>query len=152
MSVSTKTYMAKPGEVEQKWWLVDAEERVVGRLASAIAVILMGKHRPTYTPHVDTGDYVVVVNCEKVALTGRKWEQKQYTWYTGYPGQRSETAGARLAKKPEMILREAVRRMLPKNKLGRKMLAKLKLFVGPEHTHQAQCPEPIELGKKAESS
>lgn len=141
-----KTYMAKPGEVEQKWWLVDATDKVVGRLASDIAVILMGKHRPTYTPHVDTGDYVVVINAEKVVFTGKKWEQKVYTRYTGYPGLRVETAKTRLNRHPDRILREAVRRMLPKNKLAKKMLAKLKIFVGSEHTHQAQQPEPADLG------
>ena len=93
---------------------MDADDKIVGRLASELAVLLMGKHRPTYTPHVDTGDFVVVVNAEKVKFTGKKWDQKKYTWYTGYPGQKSITAGDRLAKKPEMILREAVRRMLPK--------------------------------------
>ena len=143
-----KTYMARPGEVEQQWWLVDATDKVVGRLASDIAVRLMGKHRPTYTPHVDTGDFVVVINAEKIALTGKKWEQKRYTWYTGYPGQKSETAAQRFAKQPERILSEAVRRMLPKNKLATKMLAKLKIHVGDKHPHQAQNPEPIELGVK----
>ena len=143
-----KTYMAKPGEVEQKWWLVDATDKVVGRLASDIAVILMGKHRPTYTPHVDTGDFVIVVNAEKVAFSGKKWDQKVYTRYTGYPGQKIETVQARLERNPERILREAVRRMLPKNKLGGKMLAKLKIYVGPDHPHQAQQPEPKELGTK----
>jgi large subunit ribosomal protein L13 len=137
--------MAKPGEVEQKWLLVDATDKVVGRLASEIAVILMGKHRPTYTPHVDTGDYVVVVNAEKVKFTGKKWERKTYAWYTGYPGQRTITAEDRLAKKPELILEEAVRRMLPKSKLGAAMLAKLKIYAGPSHPHQAQQPEPTEL-------
>jgi len=143
-----KTYMAKPGEVEQKWWLVDAESKVVGRLASDIAMILMGKHRPTYTPHVDTGDFVVVVNAEKVVFTGKKWKQKQYTWYTGWTRLRSETAEDRLARKPEEILTEAVRRMLPKNKLAYKMLTKLKIYAGTEHPHQAQMPEPKELGIK----
>jgi len=137
--------MAKTGEIDPKWWLVDADEKILGRLSSDIAVILMGKHRPTYTPHVDTGDHIVVVNAEKVALSGNKWEKKVYTRYTGYPGLRSETAADRLAKRPEMILREAVRRMLPKNKLGRKMLSKLKIFVGPDHDHQAQQPESIDL-------
>ena len=145
---TTKSFMAKPGEVDQKWWVVDGTDMVVGRLAGEIAMVLMGKHRPTYTPHVDTGDYVIVTNCEKVKFTGRKWEQKKYTWYTGYPGLRSETAGERLEKRPELILREAVRRMLPKSKLGRQMLSKLKLFVGPEHPHQAQCPEPLESSAK----
>ncbi len=143
-----KTYMAKPGEVEQKWWLVDATDKVVGRLASDIAVILMGKHRPTYTPHVDTGDFVVVVNAEKVSFTGKKWEQKEYTWYTGWTRLRKETAGHRIANQPEQVLIEAVRRMLPKNKLSIKMLNKLKVYQGTEHPHQAQMPEPKELGIK----
>jgi len=143
-----KTYMARPGEVEARWWLVDARDRVVGRLASEIAMILMGKHRPTYTPHVLTGDFVIVVNAEKVVFTGNKWEQKEYTWYTGYPGLRKETAQRRRQRKPEMILREAVRRMLPKNRLARKMLSRLKIYVGPDHPHQAQQPEPIALGLK----
>ncbi len=143
--MGNKTYMAKSGEINSKWWLVDANEKILGRLSSDIAVILMGKHRPTYTPHIDTGDHIVVVNAEKVALTGNKWEKKVYTRYTGYPGLRSETAADRLAKRPEMILREAVRRMLPKNKLGRRMLSKLKIFIGPDHDHQAQQPESINL-------
>ena len=146
--IAPKTYMAKPGEVEPKWWLVDATDKVVGRLASDIAVILMGKHRPTYTPHVDTGDFVLVINAEKVKFTNKKWEQKQYTWYTGYPGLRSETAARRRDRKPETILREAVRRMLPKNKLATKMLAKLKIYAGDQHPHQAQQPEPKDLGVK----
>jgi large subunit ribosomal protein L13 len=146
--VATKTYVAKPGEIEQKWWMVDATDKIVGRLASDIAVILMGKHRPTYTPHVDTGDFVIVVNVEKIAFSGEKWDQKQYRWYSGYPGQKSETARRRLERHPDQILREAVRRMLPKNKLARKMLAKLKIFAGPQHPHQAQQPEPLELGTK----
>ena len=145
---ATKTYMARSQDVEPQWWSVDATDKVVGRLASDIATLLMGKHKPTYTPHVDTGDFVVVVNAEKVKFSGNKWENKRYTWYTGYPGQRSETAAMRMAKKPEMILSEAVRRMLPKNKLGRKMLSKLKIYVGPDHPHQAQQPEPREMGVK----
>ncbi len=140
--------MAKTGEVDQKWWHVDATDKIVGRLASDIAVILMGKHRPTYTPHVDTGDYVVVTNAEKVVFTGKKWDQKKYTWYTGYTGLREETAGDRLGRQPERILSEAVRRMLPKNKLATKMLAKLKVYAGPEHPHQAQNPAPKDLGSK----
>src|SRR4030042_2764317 len=130
----TKTYMAKPGEVEQRWWLVDATDKVVGRLASDIALILMVKDNPTYTPHVDTGDFVVVIHAEKVVFTGNKWDTKQYTRYTGYPGLKSESAAKRMQRKPEMILREAVRRMLPKNKLATKMLSKLKIFTG-DHTH-----------------
>ena len=144
-----KTYMAKAGEVEQKWWLIDAEDKIVGRLATEIAVILMGKHRPTYTPHVDTGDFVVVTNAEKIVFSGKKWEQKRYTWYTGYPGLKSETAATRRAKKPELILSEAVRRMLPKNKLATKMLSKLKVYAGSEHPHQAQNPELRETVAKA---
>ena len=140
--------MAKPGEVAQQWWLVDAADKVLGRLASDIAVVLMGKHRPTYTPHVDTGDFVVVINAEKVVLTENKWDKKKYTWFTGYTGLRSETAGHRLQKHPDRILREAVRRMLPKNKLARKMLDKLKIYSGGSHPHQAQQPEPKELGVK----
>ena len=136
-----KTYMAKPSTVEQKWWHVDASEKVVGRLATEIATILMGKHKPTYTPHIDTGDFIVVTNAEKVVFTGKKWEQKKYTWYTGYPGQKSITAEKRFEKQPELILTEAVRRMLPKNKLGVAMLKKLKVYAGSDHPHQAQNPE-----------
>ena len=142
----TKSFLAKPGEVEQKWYLVDANDKVVGKLATKIAMILMGKHRPTYTPHVDTGEYVVVINCEKVVLTGRKWENKEYTYYTGYTNLRRETAGERLANKPEEVLKEAVRRMLPKNKLAVQMLDKLKVYAGTEHPHQAQNPQPKDLG------
>ncbi|MCP4189228.1 MAG: 50S ribosomal protein L13 [Planctomycetaceae bacterium] len=140
--------MAKSGEVDTKWWLVDAEDKIVGRLASEIAVILMGKHRPTYTPHVDTGDFVVVVNVEKITFTGNKWEQKAYTRYTGYPGLKVQTADEVRDRSPEKILREAVRRMLPKNRLGRKMLSKLKIYVGADHPHQAQQPEVKELAVK----
>ncbi len=144
-----KTYMAKKGEVEQKWLLVDATDKIVGRLASEIATILMGKHRPTYTPHVDTGDYIVVVNVENIRFTGNKWQNKTYAWYTGYTGQRVVTAEVRHERKPELILQEAVRRMLPKSKLGRAMLAKLKIYAGPNHPHTAQQPEPTELAIKA---
>ena len=145
----TKTYMARPGELTPKWWLVDATDKVVGRLASDIAVILMGKHRPTYTPHVDTGDFVVVINVEKIIFSDpNKWEEKEYNWYTGYPGLHVETAAARKKRKPEKILSEAVRRMLPKNKLAFKMIQKLKIYAGNEHPHQAQKPVPKELGIK----
>lgn len=144
---TAKTYMARQGQVEQKWWLVDATDRVVGRLASDVAVVLMGKHRPFYTPHVDTGDFVVVTNVEKVQFTGRKWDQKTYRWYTGYPGQKSVIAAVRRERKPELILHDAVRRMLPKNKLGRKMLKKLKIYAGPRHPHQSQNPELKIMGE-----
>ncbi len=143
-----QSFMAKPGQIEKKWLHVDATDKVVGRLASDIAVRLMGKHRPEYTPHVDTGDFVVVTNADKVRFTGRKWEQKRYTWYTGYTGLRSETAMERHSRHPDMILREAVRRMLPKNKLAHKMLAKLKIYVGPDHPHAAQMPEVVQLGSQ----
>jgi large subunit ribosomal protein L13 len=147
-TATVKSYMAKPGELEKKWFLVDANGKVVGRLASDIAMILMGKHRPTYTPHVDTGDYVVVVNAEKIVLSGKKWDLKRYTWTTGYPGLRAESARTRFEREPESILIEAVRRMLPKNKLAYKMLDKLKVYVGDKHPHQAQNPEPKELAIK----
>ena len=120
----------------RKWFAVDLDGETVGRAASRIAHILRGKHKPTYTPHVDTGDYVVVVNAEKVKFTGNKWEKKTYSWYTGYPGQKTETAEKRRERHPDRILREAVRRMLPKSKLGRQMLSKLKIYAGTDHPHQ----------------
>ncbi|HTN74164.1 MAG TPA: 50S ribosomal protein L13 [Pirellulaceae bacterium] len=139
--------MAKAGDLTASWWLVDATDKKVGRLASDIAMVLMGKHLPTYTPHLDTGDFVVVVNCEKVAFTGKKWQQKEYAWFTGYTGQRTVTAEKQREHHPDRILRDAVRRMLPKNdSLARQMLSKLKIFAGPEHTHQAQQPQPKEMG------
>jgi large subunit ribosomal protein L13 len=144
----TKTYRAKPGEIAEKWLVVDATDKIVGRLASEIAMILMGKHRPTYTPHVLCGDAVVVVNAEKVQFTGKKWEKKEYTWFTGYTGLRAETAQRRLSRQPERILREAVRRMLPKNKLAFKMIQRLKIYAGPDHPHQAQEPTAADLGTK----
>ena len=144
----TKTYVAKPGEIAEKWWVVDATDKVLGRLASDIAMILMGKHRPTYTPHVLTGDCVIVINAEKVQLTGKKWVNKEYTWFTGYTGLRKETAERRLSRHPDRILREAVRRMLPKNKLAFKMLQRFHVYSGPDHPHQAQAPDKIDLGAK----
>ena len=144
--------MAKPGQVEKKWWVIDGTDQVVGRLASDIAMILMGKHRPTYTPHIDCGDFVIVTNVEKVKFTGKKWVQKRYTWYTGYPGLRSESAAERMEKKPEMILREAVRRMLPKNKLDSAMLEKLKLYKGDTHPHQAQQPQLCKTSEVLQSA
>lgn len=144
-----KTYMAKPGEVSQNWYLVDATNKIVGRLASDIAMILMGKHRPTYTPHVDTGEYVIVTNVDKVVFSGKKLDQKRYTWTTGWTGLRSESARERFNRHPDRILTEAVRRMLPKNKLATKMLAKLKVYKSSEqHPHQAQQPKPLELAVK----
>ncbi len=143
----TKSYNAQNDTIEQKWWIVDGEDQIVGRIASDIAVVLMGKHRPTYTPNVDTGDFVVLTNCEKVKFTGNKLDQKTYTWYTGYTGLKMETAATRLQRKPEQLMRDAVRRMLPKSKLGRKMLSKLKIYKGSEHPHQAQNPQPLTGGR-----
>jgi len=141
-----KTYMAKKEDALGRWVLVDATDKILGRLASAIATVLMGKHRPTYTPHVDTGDFVVVINAEKIALSGRKPEQKTYRHHTGYIGHLKETpVKTLLAKRPEEVLRRAVRRMLPKSKLGRQMLSKLKIYAGAEHKHEAQTPETIDL-------
>ena len=144
----TKTYIAKPSEIERNWWIADGEDKIIGRLAADIAVILMGKHRPEYTPHVDTGDFVIVTNVDKIKFSGNKVENKIYTWYTGYPGLRTEAAGKRLDRQPERVLRDAVRRMLPKNKLAYKMLTKLKLYAGPEHPHQAKNPIETEMAMK----
>ena len=144
----TKTFLAKPGQIAEKWIIVDATDKIVGRLASEIAMILMGKHRPTYTPNVLCGDTVVVINAEKVHLTGKKWTKKEYAWYTGYTGLRKESAERRLARHPDRILRDAVRRMLPKNKLAFRMLQRLKIYAGSDHPHQAQQPEKAELAAK----
>ncbi len=142
----TKTFLPKVGELKEHWYLVDGTDKVVGRLASDIAMILMGKHRPTYTPHMLTGDSVIVIHAEKVKFSGKKWQQKEYDWFTGYTGRKTVTAEERVAKQPDRIIREAVRRMLPKNKLATKMLARLKVYSGAEHPHQAQQPEAKELG------
>lgn len=154
----TKSYLAKTGEVKQDWMLVDADGHVVGRLAVKLATILMGKHKPTYTPHVDCGDYIVVINAEKVQFGGRKMSHpthpnftskmltKNYQRYTRYPaGRKVIPAAEMLERKPEEILRLAVRRMLPKTKMGRAMLKKLKLYRGTQHPHQAQVPQPSAL-------
>lgn len=145
---SVRTTVAKPGSVPKQWHVVDATDKVVGRLASDIAVVLMGKHRPTYTPHVDSGDFVIVVNADKVRFSGRKWDNKRYTRYSGFPGLKVETAQDRRDNHPERILQDAVRRMLPKNKLATQMLQKLKVFLGPDHPHQAQQPIPADFGAK----
>ncbi|MCA9195339.1 MAG: 50S ribosomal protein L13 [Planctomycetales bacterium] len=149
MTLSPKTTLAKPNELPKKWFHVDASEQVLGHLASDVAMILMGKHRPTYTPHVDTGDFVVVTNAEKVVMTGTKMSRRHYAWYNGYPGQKMESYADRQARKPEDLIVEAVRRMLPKNKLARRMLSKLKVYAGSEHPHQSQQCETIEVGKTA---
>ena len=141
-----KTYSAKPTEVERKWYLVDASGCILGRLASFVATRLRGKHKPIYTPHVDTGDHIIVINANKVALTGRKWNEKFYYRHSGYiGGLKSMTAKQLLQRKPENLVTYAVRGMLPKNRLGRKMLTKLKVYAGPEHPHVAQQPERLQL-------
>ncbi len=142
-----KTYMARKGEVAVRWYVVDATDKVLGRIATKIATILMGKHRPEYTPHVDTGEFVIVVNAAKVKLTGgSKGTRRVYQRFSGYPSGLNETSlDKMLATRPDRVITEAVRRMLPKTRLGRKMLTKLKVFAGPEHNHQAQSPEKLEL-------
>ncbi len=141
-----KTFFANESNIERKWVLVDAEGKVLGRLAVAIATVLMGKHRPTYTPNQDTGDFVVVVNAEKVRLTGKKMQQKIYNRWTGYPGGRRITPIAKVFEKDApKVLKEAVRRMLPKGIMGKNMLTKLQVYAGSEHPHKAQCPEAVEL-------
>ena len=137
-----KSYIAKPAEVERKWYVIDAEDKTLGKIASEVASILRGKKKPIYTPHVDTGDYVIVINAEKVRVTGKKEEQKIYKSHSGYPGGLKETTLRELrAKKPEEIIRHAVKGMLPDGKLGRQMYKKLKVYAGPEHPHTAQNPE-----------
>lgn len=134
-----KSFVAKPNEIERKWYIIDAEGKTLGRLSSEIAKILRGKHKPIFTPHVDTGDFVIVVNAEKVVLTGKKLEQKAYRYHTGYPGGLREVPYSRLMEKnPERIISLAVKGMLPKNSLGRSMFKKLKVYKGTEHKHQAQ--------------
>jgi large subunit ribosomal protein L13 len=140
------TYTAKAGQVEQAWVVVDAQNKVLGRLASQIALRLRGKHRPEYTPHVDTGDYVVVVNAAKLRVTGRKAEQKDYIRHTGYPGGLRRTSFAKVqATRPERALQHAVKGMLPKGPLGYAMLKKLKVYAGATHPHSAQQPKPVEI-------
>lgn len=141
-----KTYMATPGSVEKKWYVVDAEGKTFGRLASQVAAILIGKHKPEFTPNVDTGDYVIIVNADKAVFTGKKLQQKKYYSHSGYPGGLKETNYADLmAKNPEFAMEEAVRRMLPKSRLGRQMAKKLFVYAGSDHKHAAQKPEPLEL-------
>lgn len=140
-----KTQFARKNDIERKWYVVDATDKVLGRLATRIATRLRGKSKPIYTPNVDTGDFVVVINADKVLLTGRKLDRKVYFWHSGYPGGlKSETARERLRKKPQEVITSAVWGMLPKNRLGRAMLKKLKVYKGGEHPHSAQKPEPME--------
>jgi large subunit ribosomal protein L13 len=140
-----KTYSAKPGEIERHWYLVDAEAKTLGRLATQIAEVLRGKGKPADTPHVDTGDFVIVVNAEKVHVTGQKLDQKLYYKHSGYPGGlHSRTLREQLERRPEEVLRKAVRGMLPKNRLASAQLRKLKIYAGPDHPHAAQNPEPFQ--------
>ena len=144
--MNDKTYTPRAGDVDRKWFVVDAEGKVLGRLASEIVKVLKGKHKPTYSPHMDMGDHVVVVNAEKVRLTGRKAEQKVYYRHTGYPGAiRSTSIERMLADHPERVLQKAVRGMLPHNILGRKMFRKLRVYAGPDHRHSAQQPQPLDI-------
>lgn len=141
-----KSYVAKPLEIERKWYVVDATDKTLGRLSTQIATILRGKHKPIYTPHVDTGDFVIVINAEKVKVTGNKENAKMYRWHTGYIGNLKErTYKEMMERKPEEIIRLAVKGMLPKNSLGNQMFKKLKVYAGPEHKNAAQKPEALEL-------
>ncbi|WDV45377.1 50S ribosomal protein L13 [Clostridiaceae bacterium M8S5] len=141
-----KSFIAKPHEVERKWYVVDAEGKTLGRLASEVAKILRGKNKPVYTPHVDTGDFVIIINAEKIELTGKKLDQKLYRYHTGHPGGLKEIPYKNLMKnKPEFVIEHAVKGMLPKNSLGRKMIKKLKVYRGAEHNHAAQKPEVLEI-------
>jgi large subunit ribosomal protein L13 len=142
-----KTYSAKPAEVEKKWVLIDGENLVVGRLATLVATRLRGKHKPSFTPHVDMGDNVIVINAEKVAFTGRKLDQKTYHWHTGYPGGIKERTARRVieGRFPERIVEKAVERMLPRGPLGRQQLKNLRVYAGPDHPHEAQRPEPLDI-------
>ncbi len=141
-----KSYLAKPAEVERKWYVVDADGKTLGRLSTQIATILRGKHKPTYTPHVDTGDFVIIINAEKINLTGKKLDQKMYRWHTGYPGGLKErTYRQMIDTKPEKVIMHAVKGMLPKNKLGSAMIKKLRVYRGAEHNHQAQTPEALDI-------
>jgi large subunit ribosomal protein L13 len=152
-SAALKTYVATPQDRERNWLLVDAEGQTLGRLATQIADALRGKRKPTYTPHVDTGDFVVVVNAEKITVTGNKLRDKRYWRHSGYPGGiRSRTLGEQLERRPEEVLRRAVRGMLPRNRLGRAQLTKLKIYAGPDHPHEAQKPEPLRLTRVAEAA
>jgi large subunit ribosomal protein L13 len=141
-----KTFLAKKGEIEQKWLLIDATDQILGRLAAKIAMILMGKNKPTYTSYIDVGDYVIVVNAEKIRITGKKAEAKEYDYFTLYPGGHKYISYAEMLKKnPQNIIKHAVGCMMPKNKIGKQMMTKLKIYRGPEHDHQAQKPQKVEI-------
>lgn len=145
-----KTFSAKPAEIERKWIVIDAEDVVLGRLASKVAMILRGKHKPIYTPHIDCGDHVVVVNAERIALTGNKLKDKTYHWHTGYPGGiKARTADKILGgDHPERVIVKAVERMVPRTPLGRAMMKKLRVYAGPEHPHEAQQPEVLDFAAR----
>jgi large subunit ribosomal protein L13 len=144
-----KTYTAKPGEIAREWYLVDADGLTLGRLATLIADTLRGKRKPQYTPHVDTGDFVIVVNAEKIATTGNKLDQKRYYRHSGYPGGlKTRTLREQLDRRPTEVIRAAVKGMLPKNKLARQQLTKLKVYAGPAHPHESQTPKPLNLEQK----
>ncbi len=146
-----KTHVPKPDEIQEQCWVVDAEGQTLGRLASRIATILRGKHRPLFAPHLDVGDHVVVVNAELIAVTGNKLESKMYFRHSGYPGGDSQKSlGEVLARHPERAVRLAVRGMLPRNRMRRHLMGKLKIYAGPDHPHQAQSPQPLELGAASE--
>jgi large subunit ribosomal protein L13 len=141
-----KTYTPKPEDIQREWLVVDAKDQTLGRLASQIAHLLRGKHKPMFSPHMDVGDYVIVINCDKVRVTGRKLDQERYYWHSGYPGGiRSRTLREQLDKYPERVIEAAVRGMLPKNKLGRQMIKKMKVYKGDSHPHAAQKPKVYEL-------
>jgi large subunit ribosomal protein L13 len=147
-----RTYTPKPGQIERSWHIIDATDVVLGRLASQVAILLRGKHKAVFAPHLDAGDHVIVINASKVALTGAKLTQKRAYRHSGYPGGlKSVTYGELLAKRPEEVVRKAVRGMLPKNRLARQQLAKLKIYAGPDHPHGAQRPEPRDLARVAQS-
>jgi large subunit ribosomal protein L13 len=141
-----KTYTPKPEDIQREWLVVDAKDQTLGRLASQIAHLLRGKHKPMFSPHMDVGDYVIVINCDKVRVTGRKLDQKNYYWHSGYPGGlRSRSLREQMDKYPERVIEAAVRGMLPKNKLGRQMIKKMKVYKGDSHPHAAQKPKVYEL-------
>ena len=141
-----KTYSAKPGEIQRDWWVVDAEGKTLGRLATQIADTLRGKNKATYTPNTDTGDFVIVVNAEKIHVTGQKLDQKLYYNHSGYPGGlRTRTLRTQLERRPTEVLRKAVKGMLPRNRLARQQITKLKIYAGPEHPHEAQAPKTLEV-------
>ena len=141
-----KTYAVKASDIERQWWVVDASDQTLGRLATRIATLLEGKHKPTYSPHLDTGDHVVVVNAGRIKVTGNKLLQKRYYRHSGYPGGlKEESLQALMARKPELVIERAVKGMLPQNRLGRAMFKKLKVYDGPDHPHQAQQPQAAEL-------